>query len=135
MITDVVIESGNPSDSSLAVTMVNRHTDMYGKHPRQITFDGGFASKNNLKLIKAIGVSDVCFSKKRGLCISDMAKSTWVYKRLRDFRAGIEGMISYLKRSFGLRRCSWRGFESFKSYTWASVISANLLLLARRQLA
>ena len=63
-----------------------------------------------------------------------MVKSTWVYKRLRNFRAGIEGMISFLKRGFGLNRCTWRGFESFKSYAWASVVTANLLVMARHLL-
>ncbi|MCP4679391.1 MAG: hypothetical protein GY854_28660 [Deltaproteobacteria bacterium] len=75
------------------------------------------------------------FSKRRGLKVADMVKSTWVYKRLRKFRAGIEGMISYLKRSFGLRRCNWRGLESFKAYAWSSVVTANLLLLARHIIA
>ncbi len=44
-------------------------------------------------------------------------------------------MISFLKRVFGLGRCTWRGAESFGSYVMASVISANLLLLARHALA
>ena len=60
-----------------------------------------------------------------------MTKSTWVYRRLRDFRAGIEGCISFLKRCFGLDRCSWRSFASFKAYVQASVLSFNLLVLAR----
>ena len=71
------------------------------------------------------------FSKKRGLEVVDMAKSSWVYKKLRDFRAGIEGMISFLKRCFGAGLCTWRGLASFKSYVWGSVVSANLLILAR----
>ena len=29
-----------------------------------------------------MGVEDVAFAKRRGLKISEMAKSTWVYKRL-----------------------------------------------------
>jgi transposase, IS5 family len=36
---------------------------------------------------------------------------------LRDFRAGIEGMISYLKRVFGLERCTWKGELSFGAYS------------------
>jgi IS5 family transposase len=58
-----------------------------------------------------------------------------VYKQLSNFRAGIEAGISWLKRVFGLRRCTWRSFASFKSYAWASVISANLLMIARHTLA
>ena len=134
MILDCVVEDGNPADSTLAIDMVKRQEAIFGRPPRQIAFDGGFASKTNLAAIKELGVKDVAFSKRRGLAITDMAKSTWVYRKLRDFRAGVEGMISFLKRCFGLRRCNWRGLASFKSYCWASVVSANLLLLARHTL-
>ena len=131
MILDCVVLEGNPADSTLALDSVKRQEEVYGRLPRQVTFDGGFASKKNLADIKALGIQDVAFSKRRGLEISDMTKSTWVYRRLRDFRAGIEGMISFLKRCFGAGLCTWRGLESFKSYVWGSVVSANLLILAR----
>ncbi len=84
---------------------------------------------------RANGIKDVCFSKGRGLEEEDMCRSKRVYKGLRKFRAGIESGISWLKRSLGLDRCTWKGFESFKSYVWASIVSANLLTLARKQLA
>ena len=135
LLTDLVIEDGNPADSTIAQRMISRQKDIYGRVPLQAAFDGGFASKSNLASIKELGVKDVMFSKKRGLKVSDMTKSTWVYKRLRDFRAGIEGMISFLKRSLGLTRCTWRGLASFKAYAWSSVVTANLLLMARRMLA
>ena len=128
---DCVIEDGNPADSDLAQEMITRQTKLYGRPPRQAAFDGGFASKDNLRDLKIDGVKDVVFNKKRGLKVVDMAKSSWVYKRLRNFRAGIEGMISFLKRCFGAGLCTWRGLVSFKSYVWGSVVSANLLILAR----
>lgn len=128
---DCVIEDGNPADSALAKEMITRQTKLYGRPPRQAAFDGGFASEDNLSDLKIDGVKDVMFAKKRGLKVVDMVKSSWVYKRLRNFRAGIEGMISFLKRCFGMGRCTWRGLESFKSYVWGSVVSANLLILAR----
>ncbi len=131
LVTDLVIENGNPADATLAERMIVRQKEIYGRAPRQAAFDGGFASKDNLAHIKELGVKDVAFHKKRGLKIADMAKSAWVYKRLRNFRAGIEGMISFLKRCFGMDRCTWSGLESFKSYAWASVVTANLLLIAR----
>ena len=46
------------------------------------------------------------FSKAPGLAIKEMIKRTWLYQRLRHFRAGIEGIISFLKRSFGWDRCA-----------------------------
>lgn len=135
LILDCVITSGNPSDSTLALTMLEGHVEHYGEAPRQAVFDGGFASKDNVKSIKELGVQDVAFSKRCGLAITDMVKSTWVYKRLRKFRAGVEGNISFFKRCFGGSRCTWSGLRSFKTYVWASIVSCNLLVLARHNLA
>ena len=47
----------------------------------------------------------MAFHKKRGLKIEDMVRSRWVYRKLRNFRAGIEAGISCLKRAYGLARC------------------------------
>ena len=47
-------------------------------------------------------------------------------KRLRDFRAGIEGNISELKRAFGADKAMWKGEDGFMAFVWAAVISYNL---------
>lgn len=134
LVTDVIVEEGNPADSTLAVKMVERQRDLYGKVPRKVSFDGGFTSRSNLAAIKELGVEDVAFSKHGGLQITEMVKSTWVFRCLRKFRAGIEGTISFLKRIFGLDRCTWRGFSSFNAYVCGSVLACNLLTLARHLL-
>jgi IS5 family transposase len=136
MILDCKVLEGNPADSTLAETMVDRQREIFARFPRQVTFDGCFASKPNLRAIKAKqGVEDVVFSKGRGLAISDMARSSWVYRRLWRFRAGVEGLISFLKRIFGLDRCTWRSWPSFQSYVWGSILACNLLVMARHLLA
>ena len=135
LILDCVVADGNPADTTMTVPLLERQNLILGVVPRQAAFDGGFASKENLRDAKALGVADVAFSKKRGLKVSEMTRSSWVYRRLRNFRAGIEGLISFLKRAFGLNRCTWRGAESFTSYVLASVLAANFLTLARHLLA
>ena len=134
LVLDVVVEKGNPADSTLARKTVERVARVLGKLPRQVTFDGGFSSKANVQDIKTLGVEDVVFSKHVGLDISDMAKSKWVFRKLRNFRAGIEAGISFLKRTFRLDRCHWSGFDSFAAYVWGSVLSCNLLVVARHLL-
>jgi transposase, IS5 family len=131
LISDCWIVEGNPADSSLTVEMLDRHDQIYGRYPLKVALDGGFASKDNLKAAKAREIKDVCFAKKRGLKEEDMCRSPWMYKKLRRFRAGIESGISWLKRCFGLWVCTWKSFPSFKSYVWASIVSANLFTLAR----
>lgn len=131
LVLDWVVEDGNPADSTTAIRMLKRLKEIYGRVPRQAAFDGGYASKANLAEGKRLGVKDLVFSKKRGLKVPDMAKSDWVYKRLRNFRAGIEAWISFLKRCVGLDRCTWKGWAGFARYVGASIVTANLLTLAR----
>lgn len=131
LVLDVVIEQGNPADSARLCPMIERQSALYGRVPRQVAADGGYASQDNLRRAKALGVKDVAFQKKRGLKVEAMVKSAWVYKKLSNFRAGIEGNISCLKRRYGLSRCTWKGEARFKAYVWASTVAYNLMLLAR----
>jgi IS5 family transposase len=135
LIIDCVVERGNPTDSTKAVTLAKRAIKALATNPEQIVFDGGFSSRDNLAEIKKLGIRDVAFSKAPGIAIKEMIKRTWLYQRLRHFRAGIEGIISFLKRTFGWDRCAWRSYGSFRAYTWGSVIAANLVMLARHALA
>ena len=131
LILDVVVEEGNPSDSERYLPMLARHIECYGRAPRQAAVDGGYAGRENLKGAKGLGVEDVAFHKKCGLTVEEMVKSHWVYRRLRNFRAGIEATISCLKRAYGLGRCTWKGLSHFKAYVWSSVLAYNLALFAR----
>ena len=131
MILDLVVEVGNPADSERLLPMLERHIAFYGKAPLQAAADGGFASRANLAGAKARGVRDMAFHKKAGLRIEDMVRSHWVYRKLRNFRAGIEADISCLKRAYGLSRCTWRGLARFRAYVWSSVVAYNLALFAR----
>ena len=131
LILDLVVETGNPADSERFLPMLDRHIALYGGAPCQTAADGAYATHDNLDQAKARGVADVAFHKKRGLTVEDMVKSHWVYRKLRNFRAGIEAGISCLKRAYGLARSTWRGLEHFKAYVWSSVVAYNLALLAR----
>jgi len=130
LVLDCMILDGNPADSTLPVDAIRRQEAIYGRVPRTSSFDGGFASHGNNDEIKILGVKDVCFSKKRGMKIEDMCRSRYVYRRLWRFRAGVESIISWLKRCFGLARCMWKSHESFKSYVQSSVFAANLATVA-----
>ena len=131
LILDVVIEDGNPADRERFLPMLDRHIARTGAAPRQTAADGGYASRANLAAAKGRGVIDVAFHKKCGIAVADMVKSPWVYRRLRNFRAGIEAAISWFKRAYGGARCTWRGLDHFKAYIWSAVVAHNLVLLAR----
>ncbi len=64
LILDYLIERGNPADSDRYQDLLERHKEQFGRVPRQVSADGGFASRRNL-----------VFAKKRGLTVIEMAKS------------------------------------------------------------
>ena len=57
LILDVVIEQGNPADVDRLLPMLDRHIDQYGKAPRQMAADGGYASVENLREAKATSLT------------------------------------------------------------------------------
>ena len=131
MVLDVVVEEGNPADSSRLLPMIKRIEECYGKLPRQVAADAGYASTENISEAKGLGIKAVGLPKKRGMKVEDMTGSEWIYKKLKRFRAGIEGNISMLKRVFGLDRCTWRGLAHFKAYVMSAVLAYNFNVFAR----
>ena len=128
---DVVVEAGNRADSMRCLPMLRRHAEFYGEPPQRAAFDGGYASRENLAEAKTLGVEHVMFHKKRGLERTAMTPSAWIYDQLKRFRAGAEAGISYLKRCFGLGRCTWSGWEQFQGYVHFAVFAHNLMRLVR----
>jgi len=131
LVTDMVMEKGNPADSTLTLRSAMRHKKLFGVMPERVAFDGGFASKANHQALKTLGSTEVCFSKPAGVPVDQMTSTPGIRRILKRFRSGIEATISYLKRSFGGSRCTWKGFARFCSYAWCSTVAHNLLVLAR----
>jgi len=129
LILDCVVERGNWSDAEYFEKGIDRLKERYDIHPEEITADGGFASKGNYDYAVGKGIKKVLFTKKCSSKIVELAKTSRAYKRLKKFRAGIEGCISAAKRAYGLSRCTWKGWQSFQSYVWLSVIAFNLNIM------
>ena len=130
LILDCMIERGNWSDAEYFREGIDRLGEKYGYLPEEITTDGGFASGDNYDYAVGEGIKKVLFTKKCTSKIVELVKTSRAYKKLKKFRAGIEGCISAAKRAYGLSRCTWRGWRSFQSYVWLSVIAFNLNILA-----
>jgi IS5 family transposase len=131
LVLDAMIEADNPTDSSRLLPMIDRHSEAFGAAPRMLAADGGYASRSNLAAARQAGVDEIAFQKKRGLAIEAMTSTRAIYRRLCDFRAGIEGNISELKRVFGLDRSRWKGEDGFSACVWSGICSYNLVRLAR----
>ena len=132
-ITYLSIENGNPSDKELFMPILLAHQENFKALPQSVVADGGYASQDNVAEGRAIGVKRVVFHKRAGLSCSVMGVKEKTFKLLRNFRAGIEGNISELKRTFGANKATWKGHDGFKAFVWSSVLSYNLVRLARMQ--
>jgi len=132
-ITYLAIEQGNPSDAERFIPIIQGHIETYGQVPIATVSDGCYASQDNVHEGRALGIRRLVFNKRRGISYLDMGVKKKTFKRLRDFRAGVEGNISELKRVFGAAKATWKGHDGFKAFVWSSVISYNLVRLARAE--
>jgi len=132
-ITHFSIESGNPSDKDLFLPVLYAHEKNYGCLPASVVCDGGYASKANVENGRSRGLKHAVFHKRIGISYQDMGVKLKTFKKLRNFRAGVEGNISELKRSFDAGKAKWKGHEGFKAFVWSSVISYNLIRMARQK--
>ncbi|MCL7946214.1 ISNCY family transposase [Marinobacter sp. ATCH36] len=130
-ITAFSIEDGNPSDKDLFLPVLDYHESALGQLPRAVVADGGYASQANVTAGRARGVKQVVFHKPVGVSLNAMGVKSKTFQALKHFRAGVEGNISELKRAFGATKARWKGHDGFKAFVWASVLSYNLVRLAR----
>jgi len=132
-ITYFSIEQGNPADKELYLPVLEKHVENYNKLPKSAVCDGGYASKKNVQDGRSMGLTHAVFHKRVGISLLDMGVKRKTFKMLRNFRAGVEGNISELKRAFGLGKAKWKGHDGFKAFVWSSVLSYNLRKMARQQ--
>lgn len=130
-ITYLSIEKGNPSDKDLFMPVLDFHQSTLGQVPGAVVADGGYASRANVTAGRELNIPRVVFHKPVGLSLTAMGVKQKTFKKLRDFRAGVEGNISELKRAFGASKAKWKGLDGFKAYVWSAALSYNLVRLAR----
>lgn len=124
-ITDFVVLEENRNDDELLPMVFNRHEEKYGRRPESIAADKGFCPDADTyeELEEQVGYLGV---PRRTRDFGDAMMGVW-----QQWRAGIEGTISCLKRVFRLARCCFRGFKNFTSAVGSAVFCHNLTILAK----
>ncbi len=122
-VTYLNIEGGNPSDKILFMPVLDVSEKDYGCVPVETVADGGYASQANVELGREKGVDRTVFNKRCGLGYHQMGVQKKTFDKLRNFRAGIEGNISELKRALGMSKAKWKGYDGFAAYVWSSALS------------
>ena len=131
LIVDCLIKKGNWNDKNCFEEGLDSFENKYSCVPKEIATDGGFASTHNYLYAQSKGISRVLFTKKMPSRIVEYIKTSRAYKKLRNFRAGIEGSISAAKRAYGLDRCIWKGWEGFQQYVLSCIAAFNFTTVAR----
>ena len=124
-ITDYSVLESCCNDSELLETVIERHEERFGRRPESVIADKGFCPDADTyeELEEEVDYLGVPQSTRdfgdtlMGIC--------------QQWRAGIEGTISCLKRAFRLVRCGFRGFKNFASAVGSAVFCHNLRILAK----
>lgn len=130
--TQYGVFQGNPSESVLLPDIVNKHVGQFPGQLKTIAADTGFSSEKNYNILKDAGVKRIGIPA-RGKPPPQvrMKQSRLWFKRLRNFRAGIEAGIRFLDRKFSFKRSMFRGNSGTLTWVGWAVISANLYRFAR----
>ena len=128
LILDCQVLKGNPGDKTLYQGVINRVIKGYGRVPRDVATDGGYASLDNLNFAKKMKIRNIVFNKVVG-SLQNQVSSKNMETRLKKWRSSIEAVISNLKRGFNLERCNWKGWVHFQAKVLWSVLAYNFRVL------
>ena len=132
IVSAYAVQDGNPADVKAWVPALEKHEQLFGRAPTRATADRGFFSAENEREARARGVKQVALPARGRLSKSRAAlqKQGW-FRRLLRWRGGIEPRIANLKHRFGMERAFYKGDSGFKRFVGWSVISQNLVSIAR----
>lgn len=112
IVTGYSVHKGNPSDKTLLVDAIEHHKKIFEKAPREIAVDRGYYSNANEDELSTLAVKHISMPNPgKKTKVRQTLESTNKFKKLQKFRAGVEGRISCLKRSFGIRSSYLRGHK------------------------
>jgi transposase, IS5 family len=126
-VADHQLQQGNPPDAPQLVPAVERVAQVTGRVAGTVVGDRGFGTAANDRALAEAGVTRIGLQRKGRLSPSRAAlERTRAFRRLRNWRVGIEARISHLKRGFGLRRTRLRRLPGAKTWVGLGVFAYNL---------
>jgi transposase, IS5 family len=126
-VADHQVQLGNPPDAPQLVPAVKRVARLTGRVPHTVAGDRGFGTAANDRELAELGVARIGLQRKGTLSAARAAQErTRRFRRLRNWRIGIEARISHLKRGFGLRRTRLRRLAGARTWVGLGVFAYNL---------
>jgi transposase, IS5 family len=126
-VADHQVHLGNPPDAPQLVPAVKRVVQVTGRVPGSVAGDRGFGTAANDRELAELGVARIGVQRKGTLSAARAAqeRTRW-FRRLRNWRIGIEARISHLKRGFGLRRTRMRRLAGARTWVGLGIFPYNL---------
>jgi IS5 family transposase len=130
-VVDHLLHCGNPADAPQLVPAVERVTTLTGHTPGTVVADRGFGTAANDVALAELGVKRIGLQRagKPGKARREYER-TRSFRRMRNWRVGIEARISHLKRSFGFRRTRLRRLTGAQTWAGLGVFAYNLQRMA-----
>ena len=126
-VADHQLQRGNPPDAPQLVPAVARVIAVTGRPPGTVVGDRGFGTAANDQAVEALGVRRVGLQRNGTPGTARLAvERTRAFRRLRNWRVGIEARISHLKRAFGLRRTRLRRLGGARTWVGLGIFAYNL---------
>jgi transposase, IS5 family len=126
-ICDHQLQQGNPPDAPQLVPSVERVAEVTERVAGTVVGDRGFGTAANDAALAKLGVKRVGLQRKGRLSPTRAAlERTRPFRRLRNWRVGIEARISHLKRGFGLRRTRLRRLPGARAWVGLGIFAYNL---------
>lgn len=121
-----------PIEHELVKPALERHKKLFGMYPDMLAGDRGYW-KNAETLAQLEEHVDVVSIGRKGKRTEEALERehSEEFRAGQRFRAGIEGTISFLKRSLGLARVMSKGWNHYAATVGTSIFAHNLLILAR----
>jgi IS5 family transposase len=116
---------GNPAENTLLPQTADE-LDRAGIRLRELVADGGFLPGPTKQALPELSENQL------HLAHQHEPGSRRTRKRRARYRTGIEGRISHLKRSYGLRRSRLKGHDGMKIWTGWAILAYDLDTLAIR---
>jgi len=126
------ILKGNPNDTEQWQPSLDHHIELFEHPPDLLAGDRGLYSEANERHAASCGVKHVAIPKPGAKSDERIAheKQRW-FRRGRNWRSGIEGRISGLKRGQKLERCLYHGTDGMERWVGWGLIAHDLRIIAR----
>jgi IS5 family transposase len=132
LITNYDVFDKKPVEHQLVARALESHKKLFGEYPDTLAADKGYYESMAAveRLEKKVAVVSIGKKGRRTLQETEREHDL-LFRLAQRFRAGVEGTISFLKRSFRLARCLNKGWEHFVSTVGQTIFAHNLLRSVR----